>query len=266
MQNFLFSIVALAAVSFSPSEANDKSGQPSPPGETKRVRWASEPPARQKKYRAPRIKGNPIIDADWEKAVWRDVTPVTLEYYMGSEPTHQPKVQAKVAYDDDALYLIWKVNDKNVLAKRTQHTQDVYRDSCVEFFFTPCGEPKERGFFNLETNCVGVKLFGVHVTPGDDEAFTVEEISSLVTSSSLKGPIDTEISDATTWTLEYRIPLSLLEKFAKVERPGPGVTWRGNFYKCADETSQPHWLTWSPVSNAEPSFHLPEYFGVIDFE
>ena len=25
-------------------------------------------------------------------------------------------------------------------------------------------------------------------------------------------------------------------------------------------------LTWSPVTNAEPSFHLPKYFGILTFE
>src|SRR5262249_32397019 len=78
---------------------------------------------------------------------------------------HQPKVQAKVAHDDRYLYLIWRVEDQYVLAKRTQHQQDVYRDSCVEFFFTPGANPAERGYFNLETNCTGVKLLGVHVSP-----------------------------------------------------------------------------------------------------
>ena len=34
---------------------------------------------------------------------------------MGEEPAHQPRVQAKAAYDDRFLYLIWKVEDKFVL-------------------------------------------------------------------------------------------------------------------------------------------------------
>ena len=172
------------------------------------------------------MKDNPTIDADWNKAAWRGVTPVTLEYYMGEEPAHQPKVQAKAAYDDHYLYLIWKVEDKFVLARRTKHQQDVCRDSCVEFFFTPGGDPKERGYFNLETNCAGVKLFGAHVVGGKDEKFTAEDFASVVTANSLKGPIDPEIVKPTTWTLEYKIPLGLLERFARIERPKPGVTWR----------------------------------------
>ena len=65
------------------------------------------------------MKDNPTIDPDRDEAAWRGVPPVILEYYMGEEPAHQPKVQAKAAYDDHFLYVIWKVQDRFVLARRT---------------------------------------------------------------------------------------------------------------------------------------------------
>lgn len=266
MQKLIVILLALIATGFSQAEAADKDEAPAVPGETKRVRWASAPPVKQNTYRVQRMQDNPTIDADWNKAAWKGVTPVTLEYYMGDEPAHQPRVQAKAAYDDQALYVIWKVEDNYVLAKHTQHLQNVYRDSCVELFFTPGGDPVERGYFNLETNCAGVKLYGAHFVESKDKKFTAEDFASVVTASSLKGPIDPEIVEPTTWTLEYKIPFSLLEKFAKFERPKPGVTWRGNFFKCADGTSHPHWLTWSPVTEAKPAFHRPKYFGTLAFE
>ncbi len=266
MQTFILSLLALAAASSPQAGAGVKAEGPAAPGETKRVSWASAPPVKQGTYRVRRVKDNPTIDADWDKAAWKGVTPVTLEYYMGEEPAHQPKVQAKAAYDDHYLYLIWKVEDQFVLARRTKHQQDVCRDSCVEFFFTTGSDPEERGYFNLETNCAGLKLFGAHVMGSKDEKFTAQDFAGVVTATSLKGPIDPEIVKPTTWTLEYKIPLSLLEKFAKIERPKPGVTWRANFYKCADDASHPHWLTWSPVTNTKPSFHLPKYFGILAFE
>lgn len=266
MRTFILSFLALAVASASQSGAADKAEGPAPPAESKRVRWASAPPVKQLTYRVQRMKGNPTIDADWNKAAWRDVAPATLEYYMGEEPAHQPKVQAKVAYDDQFLYLIWKVDDRFVLAKRTEHQQDVCRDSCVEFFFTPGGDPREKGYFNLETSCAGVKLFGAHVVGSERDKFTARDFASIITANSLKGPIDPEIAKPTTWTLEYKIPLALLEKFGRIERPRPGVTWRANLYKCADDASHPHWLTWSPVTNAQPAFHLPKYFGILAFE
>lgn len=263
MQKVIVSLLALAAANVPQVNAAD---EPPTPGETKRVRWASSPPVKQNSYRVPRMKDNPTIDADWHKAAWKGVTPLTIEYYMGDEPGHQPKAQAKVAYDDHYIYIIWKVEDKYVLAKRTQHQQDIWRDSCVEFFFAPGGVGKEQDYFNLETNCAGLKLLHANVGGSTFNRFTAEDFSSIVTANSLKGPIDPEIAGATNWTLEYKIPLSLLEKVAKVERPKPGVTWRANFYKCADDSSHPHWLTWSPVTNAQPQFHLPKYFGTLTFE
>src|SRR6266550_8503321 len=178
MRAFLLSLLALVAAG-SPRAGAAKAEGPATPGETKRVRWASAPPVKQNTYRVPLMKDNPTIDADWNKAAWRGVTPVTLEYYMGEEPAHQPKVQARAAYDDQFLYLIWKVEDKFVLARRTEHQQAVYRDSCVEFFFTPGGDPKERGYFNLETNCAGVKLFGAHVVGSKDETFAAKDFASV---------------------------------------------------------------------------------------
>src|SRR4051812_15619520 len=127
MQNFIISLLALAAASF-PQDADDNSKSPVTPGETKRVRWASAPPVKQNTHRVKRVQGTLTIDADWNKAAWKDAQPLTLEYYMGQEPAHQPKVQAKVAYDDQALYVIWKVEDNYVLGKRTKHQQDVWRD------------------------------------------------------------------------------------------------------------------------------------------
>src|SRR4051812_42787898 len=127
MRAFLLSLLAMAAACSPRAEAAEKFEGPAAPAETKRVRWASAPPVKQNTSRVPRMKDNPTIDADWNKAAWTGVTPVTLEYYMGEEPAHQPKVQAKVAYDDQFLFLIWKVEDKFVRAKRTKHQQDVYR-------------------------------------------------------------------------------------------------------------------------------------------
>lgn len=284
MRKCVVSLLVLVAASVSGAEAADKAEEPATAGETRRVRLASAPPVKQNTYRVRRMQDNPTIDADWNKPAWKSVAPVTLEYYMGQEPAHQPKVQARAAYDDRYLYVIWKVADNYVLARRTRHMQDVWRDSCVELFFTPGGDPQDRGYFNLETNATGIKWFAAHV-PGPKvekgqteqggqqeakgrkaEQFTAEDFASIVTAASLKSPIDPEIAMPTTWTLEYKIPLDLLEKHAKVDRPKPGVTWRANFYKCADDSSHPHWLTWSPVHHATPSFHLPEYFGVLAFE
>ena len=60
--------------------------------------------------------------------------------------------------------------------------------------------------------------------------------------------------------------VDILEKYAQVTHPQPGGIWRANFYKCADKTSHPHWLTWSVVDKPRPDFHVPQFFGILEFE
>jgi len=218
-----------------------------------------------KTYQVTRMKENSTIDADWNKRAWKNVETLPLEYFMGQKPDHLPKVQAKVSYDDDFIYVIWRVEDNYVLARRTNNQELVCKDSCVEFFFTPSGDPDKNGYFNLETSCSGVMMFAANV-PGVPNGVTAADITRVVIAGSLKGPIDTEIAKPTTWTLEYKIPIDVLQRLSQVQKPGPGVTWRANFYKCADESSHPHWLTWSHVDWPTPRFHIPKYFGTLSFQ
>ena len=39
-----------------------------------------------------------------------------------------------------------------------------------------------------------------------------------------------------------------------------------NFYKCGDDTTKPHYLSWNPVKTENPDFHRPEFFGTLDFK
>ena len=219
-----------------------------------------------KTYHAKQAKGLMAIDANWDKAAWKDIEPLTLGFHMGDKPEHWPKVQAKVRYDADNIYVIWRVDDNYVVARQTRHQHYVCVDSCVEFFFTPSGDPKDAGYLNLEMNCAGVMWLACHAPGRADVMLPPEDLAKLEVATSLKGPILEEIARPTMWTVEYRLPVSILEKYSKVARPRPGVSWRANFYKCADDSSHPHWLTWSEVIWPRPSFHLPQYFGTLQFE
>lgn len=66
------------------------------------------------------------------------------------------------------------------------------------------------------------------------------------------------------WTLEFSVPFAVLEKYIGVLEPIKGQTWRANFYKCGNETSHPHWISWMPLSAR--NFHNPESFGNLVFE
>lgn len=217
-------------------------------------------------YRVARTQNAPQIDAVWEKDIWEKTTGVPLKNYMGDLPAHFPETNVKLRYDDDHVYVIFKVLDNYVKAVETKTHGRVWEDSCVEFFFSP-GPDTERGYFNFEANCKGVFLFNYHnKKTNTDGSVSLEDCEKISMAHSLQRDVEQEIAEPLEWRLEYRIPFSILKKYMDVEEPAPGVVWRANFYKCADKTSHPHWLTWAPVEYPQPKFHLPEFFGRLDFE
>jgi hypothetical protein len=65
------------------------------------------------------------------------------------------------------------------------------------------------------------------------------------------------------WRVAYAVPFSLFEEvFGPLGEPG-ARRWRANLYKCGDQTSHPHWATWSPLEQV--NFHDPSRFGVLEF-
>ncbi len=206
-----------------------------------------------------------IIDGEWNKPQWKDIQEVHIHNHMGPQPSFRPHARAKMMYDQHHLYLIFVVNDRYVRCLTSQINGPVWEDACVEFFFSPDVSFPGR-YFNLEVNCAGIPLMHYNRIPDVDiTALAIQDIKRIEIAHSQAGMIDPEITDPLTWTLEYRIPIGMLEKYSKITRPEPGVEWRANFYKIAENSSNPHYLTWSPVENDEPNFHLPQYFGLIRF-
>ncbi len=206
----------------------------------------------------------PEINANWNKEIWKNTAAISLDNYMGEKPSHFPDTQVKLLYDEDNIYAIFNVKDRYVKAVEKNINGKVWEDSCVEFFFSP-GPDTLRGYFNLEVNCKGVFLFEFH-TGGTKGFVSAEDYEKIKISHSLKRDAEEEIDEALEWQIEYSIPFSILSNYMNVEKPGPGVSWRANFYKIADKTSHPHWLTWAFVDYPRPRFHLPEFFGQLDFE
>gem|GEM_PF-235319 len=212
-------------------------------------------------YKVKRTNVSNLKDINWESA-----NTLELKNYMGDKPKHFPKVQAKLLYDDKNIYVSFIVDDQYVRAV-SQKTHDmVCRDSCVEFFFTP-SENIADGYFNLETNCGGTILLYHQTARGQNINKVAEkDCEKIKMLPSLPKIVEPEIKEPTHWTLQYAMPVEMLEKYAKVVKPAKGVKWRANFYKCADQTSHPHWLTWSKVELPKPDFHQPAFFGTIEFE
>lgn len=218
------------------------------------------------RYQVTRLQEKPEINAIWEKAPWTGIKSLQLTHYMGEEPEHFPFTEAKIAYDDFAIYVIFRVKDKYVKSVHTENQDPVYTDSCVEFFFSP-EENSSKGYFNLEMNCGGTMLFHHQTEPRKNQTpIADEDIEQVEVAHSLPQVVDPEIQEETIWCVEYRIPYSVLSKYWDFSIPESGTLWRTNLYKCADNTSHPHWLTWAQIDLPRPDFHQPDFFGFLEYQ
>lgn len=212
------------------------------------------------KYIVKKFDGKLEINSDWNKKEWEGIKPFSLTNAMGELPELLPNTKVKLMYDDKYIYVIFKVEDKFVRSVNREINSPVSNDSCVEFFFTPDTDDS-LGYFNLEVNAGGTPLFRFQKERNIGKVeIDLEDIKSIKIAHSLPEVVEPEILEPTTWTVEYQIPINMLEKYFNIVKPTSGVTWKVNFYKCADETSNPHYLTWNKVENEIPNFHLPEYF------
>jgi hypothetical protein len=74
------------------------------------------------------------------------------------------------------------------------------------------------------------------------------------------GRIDPEMDEPMSWGLTCRIPTDIMSPYVGPLTLDAASTMRGNFYKCADQSSHPHWLSWQPLGE-QLNFHQPKYFG-----
>lgn len=216
-------------------------------------------------YQVKRLSGDMTLDADWDKAAWKQAESLKITNYLGEMPGFRPVAEAKVLYDDLNLYVIFRVQDRFVRSITTDINGPVWKDSCVEFFFAP-NSSLPLQYFNLETNCGGTPLMSFRENPEADLArLPDEEIQMIEMAHSLPAVVDPELTEPTTWTLEYRMPLEVISKYSSVTKPAPGVKWKANFFKIAEINSNPHYITWSEVKNKEVNFHQPQFFGQLEF-
>lgn len=223
----------------------------------------------ERTYRIRRAMARPGLDGDWDSEVWTRADTAHINLFRPEGSNHHPDTRVKVLYDEEGLYLIFRVYDQFVRCLATEYQGHVYEDACVEFFVQP---RREAGYFNFEMNCGGVLLLKYiedarRTEDGFEKFFDVppELGSDVVAFHSLNAPIEEEIGDPIEWRVEYAIPFSLFEHYVGPLGKVSSQTWRGNFYKCADGSSHPHWASWAPIGR-ELNFHVPAHFAPMKFE
>ena len=161
-----------------------------------------------------------------------------------------PQTTFTLAHTDEMLYVRYEVNGEVPLSTKTNDLELVNEDACVEIFI---GDADNTHYWNFEFNPAGVcnashrkerKVDVVRLNP--------EQLTSIKRYG--------QQLCAAHWTLLVGIPFSLIDLDLSREHAR-----RANLYKCGDKTSMKHYASWNPIEAEVPAFHLPEYFGEIQF-
>ena len=219
-------------------------------------------------HRALAPLGAPDVDGD---RLWSAAETAAVVHYQRPDSGYRPPTRARVLYDDAWLAVRFDVEDRYVRAVARAFNDMVCQDSCVEFFVAPDADAQRDAYFNFEVNCGGTML--LYRCPGTAESVAGGERlhldpadgATIRIAASLPQVIDPEITEPTPWSVEYHVPWALFDKHFGAVPATSGTVWRGNFYKCGDHTSHPHWGTWAPMDTPQRGFHQPAFFQPLHF-
>ena len=185
---------------------------------------------------------------------WSDKPVIDIDTpYLDTPDT--VKAWAQLAYDDEAILVRLWTEEYQHRATEVGPVGKPYEDCCLEFFFSPM--ENDGRYFNFENNAIGCCFLGIG-----------SGLSDLVR---LIPDTDEDLFDRSVahfeggWEIEYRFPYSFIKRFFPDFTVYKGKKIRANCFKCADLTEPPHYLSWSPVTEENFTFHKPECFGEMIF-
>ena len=186
---------------------------------------------------------------------WTQIPALDVDNYLWCEKL-DIKMKSQICYSEKGLHVHLRAWEKDIRAELTEPMSMVCEDSCMEFFFRPM--EGDLRYFNLEINPNGQMYIGFGHNMGDlirlalqDEQGTLQKKWNYTEDG---------------WEVFYTFPVEVIRVFFPGYTLKSGMKIYANSYKCGDETVKPHFIAWNPVALPAPSFHEPEYFGLMVLE
>lgn len=209
----------------------------------------------------PRVETLPTSAAlvpDVLDALNADFQPIAAVNWPDEFP-YSPEAAFRMAWCPEGLLVHYRVSEQSVRARYADDGGMVWTDSCVECFIRNADNDT---YYNIECNCIGTLLAASGDGRHDRVPVATELRSAVLRWASLGSEPFEERKETTAWEVALVIPATLFK--AHPIRLEAGNVLRANFYKCGDELTVPHFLSWNPIEVAQPDFHRPEYFGELE--
>ncbi len=196
-------------------------------------------------------------DTDIAIINWSAVPAAEVNRFLWLEG-YAPKTVAQMVYVKDYGFVLrMECTESEPRALYRQYMDPVYTDSCMEFFADWLGDGR---YINMEMNANGALLSCI----GRDRHKRTPIIE--LTDGDIF-PVSARRRED-RWSVLASVPTDLLATILGVPTLdiGSGFSFRGNFYKCGDDTDIPHYGMWNPVDTEKPDFHRPEFFGELTLD
>lgn len=224
-----------------------------------------EPPPRTEipRLRVPRASVPPVLDGRLDDAVWADAA--TTERFVDTmSGTHAaPEARAWLAYDDEALYVAFEVDDVLLRSDFEGHDAHLWEQDAVELMIDPDGDG--RSYVELQvspTNLVFDTWF--------DSSRAPQPFGHVGWSSGLRSAVEArgtpnDDDEDRGYVAEIAIPWSAFASIGTpAARPSSGDEWRVALYVLDAGAAGQAGVGWSPPLIGD--FHVPDRFGRLAFE
>ncbi len=181
----------------------------------------------------------------------------TIEYITDPEFPYRPLTTFSMAHSDRYIYIDFFVRCNFLRAVNYATNAPVYEDSAVAAMIQP--NTNDPTFYVFTFNCIGTMSGYVVHSDGHPEAMAPEMLDKIQRVASCGSRPFQELEGLFTWNILVAIPLDML---GICEKSWP-LEIKGNFFKCATGTSQPHFLSWLPVEGNFPEVMHPDNMGRI---
>ncbi len=193
---------------------------------------------------------------DPSAAVWQTAKSAQLDSYWSGDPAPAArKAEARILWSDEALHVRFLCNQREPLIvheqpQLQQKTMGLWDRDVCEIFIAPNPNTIER-YFEFEAAPTGEWL-DVAIRWSARKRESDWEFKSGMTTA-------THIGTSFLLTA-IRIPWS-----DSIPRPQKGERWRINLFRCVGQDPDRGYVAWQPTMTPQPSFHVPQVFGWLEF-
>jgi lysophospholipase L1-like esterase len=205
----------------------------------------------------------PTIDGDPGDAVWKQAQVIEHfpAFWKGLDTGKT--TQARLLWDDDALYFASEMTDAELRAYGTKRNDRLWLGDVFELFFKP--SPDRPEYYEFQVNPRSVILELAFPQRGHDfQELAAKPPMGFQAVAQVQGTLDQPGNTDRGWTVEGRIPWSVFAPSGGRPRPGEAWSFALCRYDYGPEGTEPVLMSSAPLRRA--SFHRYEDYGTLVFE